>query len=129
MGPPPTRWGPGQRAREPRRRREPRPGALAARWPIEIAGPRAFLLDTRASVYLALNQPAKALRDLTVAIGEDPTPDKFFHLARVHLAMADLKKAEDAFQLATKAKLHIGRLSPLEAPEYRAVADAIYRKN
>lgn len=96
---------------------------------IEIAGPRAFLLDTRASVYLALNQPAKALRDLTVAIGEDPTPDKFFHLARVHLAMADLKKAEDAFQLATKAKLHIGRLSPLEAPEYRAVADAIYRKN
>ena len=43
---------------------------------VEIAGPLPALLDSRASVYLALGKPEQALTDLQQVVGEEPRPNR-----------------------------------------------------
>ena len=52
---------------------------------ITVAGPMASMLDTRAVVYLAANEPEKAekaMDDLKVALSDNRTPVRLFHKAR-----------------------------------------------
>ena len=92
---------------------------------MELSGPLAFLLDSRATVYLALKEPDKAVRDLQRAIEDAPTPGKYFRLAQAQLALGNAAKAKAAYQKAVEAKLHVGALHPLEASAYTEVAAAI----
>ncbi|MAG94294.1 MAG: hypothetical protein CMJ48_11155 [Planctomycetaceae bacterium] len=92
---------------------------------VDRAGPQAYLLDSRATVYLALKRPREALRDLTQAIDDDPSAEKYFHLAQTHLALGDRDSAKEAYETAIKKKLHVGVLHPLEADQYNAVASAV----
>jgi tetratricopeptide (TPR) repeat protein len=67
---------------------------------IEIMGPSANLLDTRAIIYLSLEQPEQAIADLRQAIAESPSGIAYFHLALAHQAAKDPDAAGRAFQTA-----------------------------
>ena len=48
---------------------------------IEIAGPISAMLDSRASVYTAMDRPRQALKDLDDAMSDGETPVHLFHQA------------------------------------------------
>lgn len=73
---------------------------------VEILGPVPELLDTRAMALLAAGKPQEALTDLNLAIAESPSGVMYFHRARVHQALgdmraaaADLRRAQENYQL------------------------------
>jgi tetratricopeptide (TPR) repeat protein len=94
---------------------------------IEIVGPLPFLLDSRATVYLSMQDADSAAQDLQQAIEDDPTPEKYFHLTQAQLALKNAPAAKSAYEKAVEANLHVGALHPLEAPAYAEVSAAIMR--
>ncbi|QDT62897.1 tetratricopeptide repeat protein [Calycomorphotria hydatis] len=84
---------------------------------IDSAGPRPFLLDTRAVVRLARNDPAAALKDLQQAIDSEPTPVKLFHQTQAYLQLNEQRAAARSFDEAIAAGLHPDALHPLERPQ------------
>jgi tetratricopeptide (TPR) repeat protein len=86
---------------------------------IEIGGPQPALLDSRASVYLALGQPQQALSDLQQVVGEDPRPNRQFHLALAYFQVGQEKAAAQALADGRKLGLTADKLHPLERPDYR----------
>jgi tetratricopeptide (TPR) repeat protein len=86
---------------------------------VEVHGPRAELLDTRAVAYLALGRVEQALADLEQAIADAPTPVKYFHLTRAHHLARNPRAARAALSRATGAGLTADRLHPAEREAYR----------
>ena len=73
---------------------------------VQILGPQSDLLDTRALVNIAHGDFKEAIDDLTMAVVDQPTGTKYFHLARAcHLnrdtqaALSALKKAVENYGL------------------------------
>jgi tetratricopeptide (TPR) repeat protein len=85
---------------------------------IEAAGPLPFLLDTRATISLAMGRTAEAVKDLRQAIADAPTAAKHFHLAQALLAEENKAGAKTEFQNGVAAGLHAGSLHPLERAAY-----------
>ncbi len=81
---------------------------------IEVAGPRADLLDTRALVYLAMERADKAKADLTAAIDDTPTATRYLHLARVCQMAGDSDGATAALKEAKARGLRRAQLHPAE---------------
>jgi cellulose synthase operon protein C len=84
---------------------------------LELEGPTAELLDTRAAVYLAQDRGADAIADLKNAIDDAPTPMKYFHLAQAYAATGQRSAARDA--LASAQGLKEQSIHPLERQSYR----------
>jgi tetratricopeptide (TPR) repeat protein len=86
---------------------------------IDILGPTSDLLDTRAMVQLARKDSRKAIEDLEVAINEEPSGSKLFHLALAQMDAGLKDKAQASYQ---KAKDDYGfsasDLGALEAKEF-----------
>ena len=93
---------------------------------IDIMGPNADLLDTRAVTLLGHNNN-KAIDDLKTAIADSPDAIKYFHLALVHLETGDLKKTRTAFAQANDKGFKIESLDPAERGQYRRLTKAIER--
>ena len=88
---------------------------------ISILGPQADLLDTRAIVYLRLNQPDDAVNDLKLALS-DYVPGKMY-MKYLHLAMAyqaaDLaNEAEEALRKAIDDGLNPKELFKRQRQDY-----------
>jgi tetratricopeptide (TPR) repeat protein len=81
---------------------------------IQFAGPTPALLDTRAVVYCARGETAKALQDLNQAIARAPNPLCYFHKARVLSALKDPAGARQADAQARRLDLTPQLLHPLE---------------
>ncbi|MBY0523322.1 MAG: tetratricopeptide repeat protein [Gemmataceae bacterium] len=81
---------------------------------IELAGPRAELLDTRAAVHLALNRSELAIADLEAAIADAPTPPRYFHLAQAQRGANNAKEAAALLRKATTSGLKAEQLHPAE---------------
>jgi tetratricopeptide (TPR) repeat protein len=86
---------------------------------IDIAGPLPALLDSRASVLLAMGQPQKALADLDAAVGEEPRPNRHFHRALACWRLGQQQDAADALAEAHKLGLKPEQLNPLERQDYQ----------
>ena len=86
---------------------------------VELAGPLPALLDSRASVYLALGKPQEALSDLQQVVGEDPRPNRQFHLALAYFQAGQEKAAAQALAEGRKLGLAPDKLHPLERTDYR----------
>jgi len=86
---------------------------------IELAGPVASMLDSRATVYLALEQPGKALGDLEKAIADGATPVRRFHQARAYQQNGQQQEAVEAIKKAQQLGLKAPMLEPLERPAYQ----------
>ena len=90
---------------------------------IEKAGPVSNLLDTRASVFLALNQPDKALEDMKAVVADEPKANYYFHLAQAYYGVGDIQAARDAIRRAREIGLEIGQLHPLERSSLKELLD------
>lgn len=84
---------------------------------IALEGPTAELLDTRATVYVALNQPSKAIADLKTSIEDSPSPMKYFHLAQAYRASGQNSAARDA--VSSSQNLKERSVHPLERDSLR----------
>lgn len=89
---------------------------------LEVTGPDAGTLDTRAMVYLSLGQPAQAVKDLEDVVTESPSATYYFHLAQAHWKAKNLKEAGEAWAKAKTAGIKDSNLHPLERAAYQQLA-------
>ena len=99
----------------------PRPlGWLATLFAARGATPAT--LDTRAVVHLAGGRAEDAIRDLTAAIGLQPSPVYYFHLAQAHDLKpedtSEVKERNSAIDEAVRLGLQAWQLHPLERPTF-----------
>jgi cellulose synthase operon protein C len=85
---------------------------------IRIAGPLPSLLDTRASVFLSLDQPQPALTDLDEAIRDQPLPSRLFHRALVFSRLGQATAAEHSLNQARSLGFKPEQLNSLERVNY-----------
>lgn len=85
---------------------------------IEITGPLGAMLDSRASVYMALDQPEKALADITAAVADSETPVRLFHQAQAYQQAGQFEAAKIAWEKALEKNLSADMLQPLELPAF-----------
>jgi cellulose synthase operon protein C len=86
---------------------------------IELVGPMPALLDSRASVYLALGKPQQALADLEQVVSEEPRPGRQFHRALACFQLGQPQAAAQALGEARKLGLKPEDLNALERPAYQ----------
>ncbi len=86
---------------------------------IELDGPQAALLDTRAVALLAKGDAARAVKDLEEAITETPTALRYFHLAQVHDRAKNRKAAADAWRRGKNLGLTEDTVDVLERPTFQ----------
>jgi Tfp pilus assembly protein PilF len=91
---------------------------------IKGMGQRGDLLDTRATVYLALNKPDKALADIEDAVADDPTPARLFHKALAHDRNKEPTQARETLRRAKEKGLKVALLHPAEAEQARKLLEA-----
>lgn len=90
---------------------------------IQLVGPRAELLDTRAVVHLAQQRTDRAIADLEQSNAEAPNSQRYFHLARAHLLAKDSESAAAFWKKAKASGLEPAQLHPVERVAYRKMAD------
>lgn len=90
---------------------------------VEIAGPSGAILDSRATVYMAMNNPQKALEDIKDSVADQETPPRLFHLAQAYDLAGDKKSARKAFDRALARGLTKEMLQPLEFPTFKKLSD------
>jgi len=83
---------------------------------IEIAGPVAAMLDSRATVCMAAGNPDKALEDMAEALADAETPVRYFHQAQAYEQADQHNAAAVAMEKATQLGLTKDMLQPLEFP-------------
>ena len=93
---------------------------------IKLAGQVPDFLDTRGVVYLSLNQPRDAIKDLEMAVKANPSPVRLFHLTQAYLQGGDRAKAKQNWKAARDKNLDQIRLDPgglhrLEQSAYQKV--------
>lgn len=88
---------------------------------IERAGPLPALLDSRATVRLALGRPQEALDDVEEAIAEEPRPGRYFHKAQALEGLGRKESAAEALSEARRRGLRTKDLHPLEVGAYEAL--------
>jgi len=85
---------------------------------IEIAGPVAAMLDSRATVRVAVGEYDKALEDMAEALTEAETPVRLFHQALAYEKAGQPNAAAAAMEKAVQKGLTKGMLQPLELPAF-----------
>lgn len=95
---------------------------------IELAGPQPDLLDTRASVQLALQRTDLAIADLEQANAERPAPTRFFHLAQAHRQANNVKAAADILKKATASGLKAELLHPVDRVAFTKLLSEIEQR-
>lgn len=83
---------------------------------IHLRGPVADLLDTRAVIYLNLNKPRDAIKDLKSAYDEVGSASILFHLAQAQLRAGDADAARETYRQAELAGFDPKTVHPLEQP-------------
>jgi tetratricopeptide (TPR) repeat protein len=96
---------------------------------IGILGPQSDLLDTRALVTMVHGDAKQAIEDLSLAVVDQPTGTKYFHLARAQMANRDTIAAMESFRTATENyDLKVEDLPPLEQPAFRKLQEQVEQK-
>ena len=91
---------------------------------VAICGPLAEVLDSRAVVYIARQEPEKALEDLAAAVKDDGTAAQYFHQAWAYSLAGKNAEAAAAFKEAAKRQLERDNLDPREASVYVRLKDS-----
>ena len=85
---------------------------------IDIAGPLGAMLDSRATVYMAMKNSGKALEDMQAAVADQETPVRLFHLAQAYDLGGDQRTARKVMDTALQKGLDKDALHPLEVPSF-----------
>jgi tetratricopeptide (TPR) repeat protein len=106
-----------------------RPGRGAEALPLidralELLGPQASLLDTRAAVHLRTGRGDLAVADLEKVARDDPSATRLFRLAQAQHLTRDAKAAIASLERAKNSGLDPDRLQPAERESYqKMIAD------
>jgi cellulose synthase operon protein C len=92
---------------------------------MQILGPTADILDTRAMVYIARKQYDEAIQDLELSLTDNPTAAKYFHKAIAHIRNGQNKDAMESWAEADRLGLKRAELNPLEQATYDALKTQI----
>jgi tetratricopeptide (TPR) repeat protein len=84
----------------------------------DILGPSSDILDTRAIVFISRGQYKEAVSDLELAVTDNPTASKYFHLAQAHLGAKESRAAIDAWEKAEGLGLSRESLNRMEYDRY-----------
>jgi tetratricopeptide (TPR) repeat protein len=84
----------------------------------DILGPNSDILDTRAMVWIARGQYKNAIADLELAVTDNPTAAKYYHLALAHLLARENREAVDAWERAEELDLSRDSLNRMEYEKY-----------
>jgi len=95
---------------------------------IDQLGPQPDLLDTRSTVYLALNRTELAIADLERANAERPMPMRWFHLAQAHRQANNSQAAAAILKKATTAGLKPDQLHPAERATFAKLVSELDQK-
>lgn len=87
---------------------------------IDILGPLADILDTRAVVRIAREKYDEAIEDMELALAIDPTASKYYHMARAQALAGNEDKAVEAWNQANEMDISKEDLPKLEQPGYEA---------
>jgi tetratricopeptide (TPR) repeat protein len=82
-------------------------------------GTRGELLDTRAKLFMTGGQIDRAVDDLTDALTEAPTAQRYFHLALAYSKQGKSQDSAEAFRKARSKGLDARRVHPLELAEFK----------
>jgi tetratricopeptide (TPR) repeat protein len=93
---------------------------------LEAGGPVGEVLDTRGLIHLGAGRSAAAVKDFLAAIKQNPSPVKYFHLARAQHAAGERRAAQVA--LARARGLTEKTLHPLERPAFGALSSELAAK-
>jgi tetratricopeptide (TPR) repeat protein len=85
---------------------------------IEILGPLADALDTRAVVRMARKEYDMAVEDMTLALAVDPTSVKYYHLAKAQALAGNADAALEAWQKAQDLGIEKESLPLIEQPGF-----------
>jgi tetratricopeptide (TPR) repeat protein len=92
---------------------------------IDLDGPQAELLDTRAVIYLILGDSSRALQDLKDVIAERPGPGRYFHLALAQQLAKNRSAALEALQRAQRLGLSATTVDYLEQNAYQRLCSEL----
>jgi tetratricopeptide (TPR) repeat protein len=95
---------------------------------LEQVGPMPGLLDTRATVYLALGDYVRATRDFEDALALQSSAAGYFRLAKARLLAGDRSAAREALRKADNSGLKVSQLHPLERSDYQRLRDEIEKQ-
>ncbi len=85
---------------------------------LAIRGPMAEVLDSRALVHIARQEPDKALEDLAASIHDEGSGEQYFHQAWAYWLAGKKTEAATAFATAKKKGLDPKNLDPHEVPVF-----------
>src|SRR5262249_17473717 len=86
---------------------------------ITAVGPGGEVLDTRAVVRLKQGKIEDAEKDVQEALRQGKTPYRLFHLAQIHRAAGEAKKANQVLDEALRLGLRPEIMHPLERENYQ----------
>ena len=86
---------------------------------IEILGPLADVLDTRAVIRMARKEFNLAVEDMTLSLSIDPTEVKYYHMAKAQALVGDKDKALDAWTKAKEMEIEKESLPLIEQSGYQ----------
>ncbi len=101
--------------------RNPREALELIEQAIAAAGPISAFLDTRATVYRALGEPDKAVRDMQTVIVDSLKPNALVRLALAYAQQNNLPEAAKALAQARQLAFNPDQLHPLERDDYAAL--------
>jgi hypothetical protein len=76
------------------------------------------MLDSRASVFIAMKDPQNAIEDAEAALADRETPVRLFHQAQAYALAGQQSKARGILEKAIKSGLVKKMLQPLEWPDF-----------
>lgn len=94
---------------------------------IELNGPSADILDTRAVVYNAQKQYSQAIADIDQSLMDTPTASKWYHKAVAHIGANQIPEARQAWKEAEKLGLgtDTNALNRMELEQYEQIKKQI----
>lgn len=92
---------------------------------IELTGPSANSLDSRAAVHLAGGRPELALKDIEAVIADTPVAMAYFRKAQILVALDRRAEASEALRTAQKMGLKAELLHPLERPAFENLCKSL----
>ena len=92
---------------------------------IEILGPLADILDTRAVIRMAREEYDLAVEDMTLSLSIDPTAVKYYHMAKAQALAGNEAEALDAWAKAKELEIEKESLPLIEQPGYQETEQLI----
>lgn len=92
---------------------------------VDLLGPTAAILDTRAVAYTSQGKYDRAIEDLELSLADEPTAVKYFHIVVAYLGAGQNQAALQAWDKAIELGLKVDELDRLERGRFESVKSQI----